>query len=65
MPGILYRSKAEIGGQIPEMSQSLSTLNLLVYMTEQDIIAADRKLVHHKDRVEMLDREVEKNLVEN
>ena len=34
-------------------------------MTEQDIIAADRKLVYHKDRVEVLDREGEKNLVEN
>ena len=37
----------------------------MVYMTEQDIIAADRKLVHHKDRVEVLDGEGEKNLVEN
>ena len=34
-------------------------------MTEQDIIAADRKLVHHKDRVEVLDREGENNLVEH
>ena len=41
-------------------------LNLLVFLTEQNIIAADRKLVHHKDRVEVLEREGEKlnNLVE-
>ena len=40
--------------------------NLLVFLTEQNIIAADRKLVHHKDRVEVLEREGEKlnNLVE-
>jgi hypothetical protein len=37
-----------------------------VFLTEQNIIAADRKLVHHKDRVEVLEREGEKlnNLVE-
>ena len=41
-------------------------LNLLVFLTEQNIIAADRKLVHHKDRVEVLESEGEKlnNLVE-
>ena len=34
-------------------------------MTEQDIIAADRKLVHHKEKLEVLDREGENKLVEN
>ena len=29
-------------------------------MCEQDIIAADRKLAHHKDRVSVLEREGEK-----
>ena len=29
-------------------------------MTEQDTIAAERKLVHHKDKVEVLEREGKK-----
>ena len=49
-----------------ELPELIHNLNLLVDMTEQDIIAADRKLAYHRDRVEVLQVEGEKlnNLVE-
>ena len=49
-----------------ELPELIHNLNLLVDMTEQNIIAADRKLAYHKDRVEVLQVEGEKlnNLVE-
>ena len=36
-----------------ELPELIHNLNLLVDMTEQDIIAADRKLAYHRDRVEV------------
>ena len=62
-PMIALQEKRKKNFELPELIHSLI---LLVDMTEQDIIAADRKLVHHKDRVEVLGREGEKlnNLVE-
>jgi len=62
-PLIALQEKRKKNFELPEL---IHNLNLLVDMTEQDIIAADRKLVHHKDRVEVLEREGEKlsNLVE-
>lgn len=62
-PLIALQEKRKKNFELPELIHSLI---LLVDMTEQDIIAADRKLVHHKDRVEVLGREGEKlnNLVE-
>ena len=43
-----------------ELPELIHNLNLLVDMTEQDIISADRKLAHHKDRVEVLQSEGER-----
>ncbi|XP_023335481.1 tuftelin-interacting protein 11 [Eurytemora carolleeae] len=43
-----------------ELPELIHNLNLLVDMCEQDIIQADRQLVHHKDRVSLLDSEGEK-----
>ena len=43
-----------------ELPELLHNLNLLVDMTEQDIISADRKLAYHKDRIEVLQSEGEK-----
>ena len=43
-----------------ELPELIHNLNLLVDMTEQDIIAADRKLAYHRDRVEVLQVEGEK-----
>jgi len=62
-PLMALQEKRKKNFELPEL---IHNLNLLVDMTEQDIIAADRKLVHHKDRVEVLQREGEKlnNLVE-
>jgi len=62
-PLMALQEKRNKNFELPEL---IHNLNLLVDMTEQDIIAADRKLVHHKDRVEVLQREGEKlnNLVE-
>eukprot|EP00090_Calanus_glacialis_P026300 TRINITY_DN41326_c0_g1_i1.p1 TRINITY_DN41326_c0_g1~~TRINITY_DN41326_c0_g1_i1.p1 ORF type:complete len:713 (+),score=291.77 TRINITY_DN41326_c0_g1_i1:106-2244(+) len=62
-PLIALQEKRKKNFELPEL---IHNLNLLVDMTEQDIIAADRKLVHHKDRVEVLEREGVKlnNLVE-
>ena len=37
-----------------------TTSSNTAHMSEQDIIAADRKLAHHRDRVEVLQREEEK-----
>ena len=49
-----------------ELPELIHNLNLLVDLTEQDILAADRKLAFHRDRAEVLQREGEKltNLVE-
>ena len=43
-----------------ELPELIHNLNLLVDMTEQDIISADKKLAHHKDRVEVLQNEGER-----
>ena len=43
-----------------ELPELIHNLNLLVDMTEQDIISADRKLAYHKDRVEVLQSEGER-----
>ena len=62
-PLSLIQDKRKKNFELPEL---LHNLNLLVDMTEQDIIAADRKLAYHKDRIEVLQNEGEKlnNLVE-
>jgi len=43
-----------------ELPELIHNLNLLVDMCEEDIIQADRKLAHHKDRVSVLESEGEK-----
>ena len=51
------QEKRKANFELPEL---LHNLDLLVDMCEQDIIAADRKLAHHRDRVQVLEREGEK-----
>ena len=56
-PLAALQEKRKANFELPEL---LHNLDLLVDMCEQDIIAADRKLAHHRDKVQVLEREGEK-----
>jgi len=51
------QEKRKANFELPEL---VHNLNLLVDLCEQDILSSDRKLAHHKDRVQVLQMEGEK-----